>query len=265
MKLQSTTIAACAAVLTLAAPAWAADGLLITGKTTANGSTTESQIQLTKDHLRMQTTGGNGPQVVTFDGTAQVVRMINDADKTYTELTKADVDRLSAQMSQMMAQMQEQMKNMPPEQRAQIEAMMRGRGAAMSPPPKTEYRKTGTAKVGAWTCTQYEGYQADKKVSELCTVSPSALGFTAADFEVTRQMADFFKSLVPPGMSNQEMFAIGDDATAGFSGVPVRMSTAGASPVVNEIQAVTRQNVPDSAFAVPAGYKKQALPMGGGR
>ena len=53
-----------------------------------------------------------------FDGTAQVMRTIDDEAKTYTEMTKADVEKLSGQMSGAMAQMQEQMKNMPPEARA---------------------------------------------------------------------------------------------------------------------------------------------------
>jgi hypothetical protein len=45
-------------------------------------------------------------------------------------MTKADVDRIGSQMSGAMALMQEQMKNLPPEQRERMEALMRGRGMA---------------------------------------------------------------------------------------------------------------------------------------
>src|SRR5262245_45963489 len=87
-------------------------------------------------------------QAVIFDGGKQVMWMINDAKKSYYEMTKADVDRLGAQMNDAMAQMQAQMANLPPAQRAQIEAMMRGRGMpAAAPPVKPEYRKIGTDKV----------------------------------------------------------------------------------------------------------------------
>ena len=82
--------------------------------------------------MRAESAGPDGvTQVFVFDGTAQVMRMINYDKKTYTEMTKADVDRMGAQMAGAMAQMQEQMKNLPPAQRAQMEAMMKGRGMAV--------------------------------------------------------------------------------------------------------------------------------------
>ncbi len=149
-----------------------------------------------------------------FDGTAQVMRTIDDDAKTYTEMSKADMDKMSAQMSGAMAQMQEQMKNMPPEARKRMEAAMQGRGmrhagggGATAP---TEYKKIGTDKVGKWTCDKYEGTRSGEKVSELCTVAPATLGFTPADFEVTRQMAEFFAKLVPQGAD--QMFRIGSPA-----------------------------------------------------
>lgn len=258
-----TTLAV--AVLALSSNVWAADGLLITETTTTDGNAVEHQIQLEAHRMRMESAGATGPQVVIFDGAAEVVRIVNEANKTYTEITKADLDRLSAQMTQMMAMMQDQLKNMPPEQRAQVEAMMRGRGAgaALAQASKTEYRRAGTDRVGAWTCTKYEGFQDGKKVSELCTVSPDTLGFTQADFQVTREMAAFFQALVPPGMNQQELFAVGDETTLGFSGVPVRRSSAGTLAVTTVIESVTRQSFPASTFEVPDGYRKQALPAMG--
>ena len=129
--------------------------------------------------------------------------------KTYTEMTKADLDRVSGQMAGAMAQMQEQMKNMPPEARKRMEATMQGRGmpGGAGVAARTEYKKVGTDKVGKWTCDKYEGTRDGEKVAELCTVAPATLGFTPADFEVTRQMADFFSKLVPQGAD--QMFRIG--------------------------------------------------------
>ena len=61
------------------------------------------------------------------------MRLIDDDGKTYNEMTKADVDRMGGQMDGAMAQMQEQMKSMPPEQRARMEALMKGRGGGQAP------------------------------------------------------------------------------------------------------------------------------------
>ena len=49
--------------------------------------------------MRAESAGPNGSkQVVVFDGGAQVMRMIDADKKTYTEMTKADVERMGAQM-----------------------------------------------------------------------------------------------------------------------------------------------------------------------
>ena len=126
-------------------------------------------------------------------------------------------------MSGAMTQMQEQMKNMPPEARARMEAMMKGRGMAPAGSAPITYAKIGTDKVGKWTCDKYEGSRDGEKVSELCTVPPATLGFTPGDFEVTKQMAEFFAKLVPQG--GDQMFRIGTATANGFSGVPVRTVT----------------------------------------
>lgn len=265
MKRTLKATALVAGVVLIAAPLLAADGILIVEKTTARGATVTSQIQIEKNRMRAETASPNGGrQVVVFDGTAQVMRMIDIEKKTYTEMTKAEIDQLGGQMSAAMAKMQEQMKNMPPEQRAMVEGMMKGRGGAGAPAaPKTEYRKAGTDTVGRWTCSKYEGFQNNQKVAEVCTVDPKALGFSLADFDVTRQMAAFFEKLMP--QNADQMFRIGNAEEQGFSGVPVRRITSfGPQQTVVELSEVSRQSFADSVFAVPEGFKKQQR-LGRGR
>ena len=143
-----------AAACLMAGQAWAADGLvLVQSVTTGGGAAMTHQIDI--DAHRMRTESGGGPagsQVFIFDGTRQVMIMVNEGNKTYSEINKADLDALSGQMSAAMSQMQEAMKNMPPEQRARMEAIMKGRmgGAGAAAPAKPVYRKVGTDKVGKW-------------------------------------------------------------------------------------------------------------------
>ncbi|HVH26484.1 MAG TPA: hypothetical protein VM818_06990 [Vicinamibacterales bacterium] len=247
-----------------AAPLLAADGVLIVEQTTTGGATRTNQIQIEKTRMRAESTDPSGAQrIIVFDGTAQVIRMIDPAKKTYTELTKAEVDRLGSQMNDMMAKMQEQMKGMPPGMREKMEAMMRGRGMpGAAAAAKTEYRKTGTGKVAKWTCDQYDGLVNNQKTSEVCTVDPKALGFTAADFEVTKQLAEFFRQLMP--QNAEQMFSIGANDPQGFSGVPVRrVYSIGPNQTVSELSEVSRQTFADSLFAVPTGYQKQTFSMPG--
>jgi hypothetical protein len=267
MKLSTSIGPALACVGMLASSAGAAQGVLVVQTTTTNGTARTAQVQIEPQRMRTEIAdGGGASQVIIFDGAKQVMYMINPARKTYSEMTKADVDRTGAQMSEAMAKMQEAMKNIPPAQRAQMEAMMRGRGlpGAAATPAKTEYRKAGTQKVGKWTCDVYEGFQNNAKTGEVCTVSPQALGFTAADFEVSRQLATFLRGLIPQGAD--ALFQAGKVEEQGYSGVPVRqvMNVAGRE-IVTELTDVTRQTFPDSLFEVPAGLQKQASPFGLGR
>jgi hypothetical protein len=254
----------------------AADGVLLVQKVTMGGSPAQThQIEIEAHRMRMDTGGmrGAGSQAVVFDGTRQVMLMIDDTNKTYSEMTKADLDALSAQVSGAMSQMQDAMKNLPPEQRAQVEAMMKGRGAggramgggaAGGAASKVQYKKVGTDTVGKWTCDKYEGYADGQKTTEICTVDPKVLGFSAADFAVTKDLAAFFEKL--PGMGSRQMFRIGTAEEQGFSGVPVRSTTTvGGQTVTSEITDVKRQPFPDSMFQVPAGYAKQDSPFGRGR
>jgi uncharacterized protein DUF4412 len=248
-----------AAFCLLSDPLLAADGIQIVEKSTTGATTRTSQAQIEKTRMRSESTGPNGTVIMVFDGTAEVMRTIDMQKKTYTEMTKADVDRMGTQLSGAMAKMQEQMKNMSPAARAQMEAMMKGRGMSPGAPAKTEYRKAGKGTSGKWSCDKYEGYRDNVKTSELCTVDAKTLGFTPADFQVTQQLAKFFQAMVPQGA--EQMFNVGTGEPQGFSGVPVRRSyTLAGRETVSELTDVSRQNFPDSLFAVPAGFTKQAFP-----
>ena len=269
---RTTTFAA--AALLLAGSAWAADGVLVVMKTTSGANPPQTnQIQLDQHRIRMTIAEANGGTAgIMFDGSRQVMTIIDDTKKTYSEMTKADLDAFSAQISGAMAQMQDAMKNMPPEQRARAEAMMKkaGRGAAApAAAPKVEYKKVGTATVGKWTCDKYEGFTNGEKTHEVCTVDPKVLGFTTADFQVTRDMADFFKQFqqaLPGGPQRDQPFVLGTVESQGFSGVPVRsVHTSNGNQVVSELTEVRRQAFTDATFQVPAGYQKNDLFGGMGR
>lgn len=264
LLVKSITFAGALCLLTVT-PA-AADGILLVSKSTSGGGAPQtSQIQIDGRRMRAEVIGERGEKSsVVFDGTRKLMLLIDDSQKTVTEMTEADLSQISG----MMAQMEQQMKNLPPEQRAQFDAMMKGRGAAMpgaagAAAPKVQYTKTGTATVGKWTCDKYEGSNGGQKVSEVCTVDPKVLGFTAADFAISRDFAAFFKKVMPGG--GGQTFSIGTPEDQGFSGVPVRTVSFGGRQVTTEITEVSRQVFPDSIFQAPAGYQKQSTMGGRGR
>jgi Domain of unknown function (DUF4412) len=266
MRSMVRTVWLAGAVGAVAAQASAADGVLIVQKVTAGtGVAMTHQIEIEPHRMRVESGGSpGGSQVFIFDGTRQVMLMVNDASKSYSEITKADVDAMSGQVSTAMSQMQEMLKNMPPEQRAKIQGAMRGMGGAGGPAAKTEYRKNGTATVGKWTCDVYDGYANGQKTSELCTVDPKVLGFGTQDFGVTKDFAEFFGKLMPGSAS--QAFRVGTLEEQGFSGVPIRsIVTTNGQTITSELTDVKRQSFPDGTFQAPAGYAKTDSPFGRGR
>ena len=257
-----------AAVCAAASSARAADGVLIVETSTVNGTPRTTQVQIERTRMRTEIAGQNGAsQIVIFDGGKQVLYMVDPATKSYSEMTKADVDAAGAQIGDAMAQMKQALEGLPPAQRAQMEAMMKGRlgglpGAGAA--PKTEYRRGGTSKVSKWTCDVYEGFQNNAKTGEVCTVSPAALGFNANDFEVSRQLAAFMRGLIPQGAD--QLFQTGRVQEQGYDGVPVRrVTTIAGREIVTELTSVARQTFPESAFAIPDGFTKTAGAFARGR
>jgi len=244
----------------------AADGFLIVQTTTMNGKTQTIQVQIEKDKIRAEMITSTGEkQAAVFDGSKQVLSLINYDRKSYTEMTREDVERIGGQMSELMARIQEQMANMPPAQRAQMESMMRGRmGGFAAGVAKPEYRKAGTDKAGKWTCDKYEGFVNNEKVSEVCTVEPRAFNATAEDFEIAKQLAQFAQKLIPQGF--ERIFAVGSTEAQGYSGIPVRqISYRDGQPVtINEVTDVRRETFDEAGYRIPADFQKQLMPGGRG-
>jgi hypothetical protein len=239
-------------VVTAPAIAQAAEGILITQRVTSGGTPLTIQVQIEASRMRTEMALPTGAvNTMIFDGGKQVVYIVDPARKTYMEITKADVERLSAQLQGAMAQMQAQLAKLPPAQRAQMEALMKGGGVQLA--------RTGSDKVGRWTCDNHDLMLNGQKIGEMCSVNPATLGFTAKDFEVTRQMGAFYASMAPqiasqlPGVSGLD--------PRGSSDFPVRTVMLGmGQTVTTEVVEAARQTFPDSLFAVPAGFAKQDLP-----
>jgi hypothetical protein len=226
-----------------------ADGILVIQRVTSEGAaplTVEMRIDATR--MRTEMAGPNGTTNVTiFDGGKQVLYTIDPARKTYTELTKADVDRLSAQMQGAVAQTQSQLEKLPPAQRAQMDTMMKG----------VQLTRTRSDTVGRWTCDNHDVMLGGQKIGERCTVQLATLGFSETDFDVMLQMGAFYSAMAslapgqPPGVSGIDR--------GGGSDFPVRtvLIFPGGTTTTTELVEARRQTFPDSLFAVPAGFTKQ--------
>jgi hypothetical protein len=233
------------------------------------GQSISTQMQIDKDNMRVEYCSTTGDRTATlFDSAKQTLRMLNTSKKTYTELTKDAVQQLKQRLDSAKAALQAKLASVPEAQRQLIEQMMHARGSAPSTLPKIEYRPVGSDNVGSWVCTRYEGFAGQQKVAEVCTVDFEELDLSSADFEITRQFADFMKPLMPASadttnMSVADCMIVND----GYPGIAVRRVAFqdGMPSGITEIMEVRRETLPASTFETPEGFSKQALPIPGSR
>lgn len=227
---------------------------------------TSSVILLDADRMRVDQ-GNTSVMFLTKGGNRMVI--LDKGRNEYRELTQADAEQLGQQVSGALAQMQEMMKNMPPAQRAQMEAMMKGKMGqlAAAPAAPTAYTAKGSATVNGFRCTNYDGMRDGQKVAEVCAAQPSDIKITPADFQVVEKMRDMFSGLAG-SIQNSPLANIipaGGITEKGINGFPVQSTSFsnGQPTSRDELKSVTDASLTDADFSTGAA-KKVDLGIGGG-
>jgi hypothetical protein len=195
-----------------------------------------------------------------------VITFIDDKRKTFTEMDKAKMEAMANKASAAMAQMQERMKNMPPEQRAQMEKMMGGMmpGAPGKTPVYAAKDLGKSETVEGRKCRVWQLLKDGKIAEELCVVPfnslPGKEDMEKSFKELSEAFAGFANAV--PGAQEQAK------ARMSINGYPVRSRPyLNGQPHGTEsvMKSWTEANIPAATFSVPAGYKKKEMPqMGGG-
>lgn len=218
-----------------------------------------STAYLGNSGMRIETQAEGERMTMIFRSDKEVFWVINTTDKSYTEMTRKDIKKMKVQMDEAKRVMQEQMKNMPPEQRAMIEQMMKGK-AMPAQPEKAVFKKGSSGvKIGKWTCDTYKGYRSGQLTEEVCTTSFKNLGIAQKDFKVMQRMAEFMSELSPDAAS---LYNVGSDQwekEQGYPGIPVRTISYSNGKKVSqyEIQDVKKKRISSSRFELPKGITKQ--------
>ncbi|HVU50269.1 MAG TPA: DUF4412 domain-containing protein [Polyangia bacterium] len=216
------------------------------------GNDPTSTLYVDGDKMRMDNPKSTREHTVVIDAGAKKMMMIDDSEKTYTEITQADMERFGEMMKGMM-------KNIPPEQRKK---MMGGAGPEEKP-PELKFEKTGAKKtINGFSCEMYRVVEDGKPKEEDCIAPWSASILTRADFAGLRKFAeDMAKSMGNMSAAGSKNAFQQFDKYPGF---PVSRHPLDPNEHEDEVlKSVKRGSIPSSTFTVPAGYTKKDLPMPG--
>jgi hypothetical protein len=239
---------------------------------TQHGNGATQTITLDGDHIRIDSPEHSERGTATIlDAAGKKLVMLNDQDKSYTELTEADREQMRSRMEAMRTQMKERMKDLPPDQRKRMEEMMGGRGldadkAGEGPPPKFE--PTGAKKtINGFACQMYRRLEDGKVREEICASPWSAGLLQKSDFAGIQKFAAAMMADMGGGPRRgrrQNPLADLDR----YPGIPISRVTIDADGKRGEevqIKSIKRGAVPADRFTVPAGYSKKEFPFGKGR
>lgn len=217
-------------------------------------------LSIDKDKVRMESSNNPGNSFI-YRADKGMFWMVDENKKTYSEMTRQDLEGLANTMDAAMKQMQEQLAKLPPEQRKMMEDMMKENMPGAGSQAKTTYKKTGTGKVGSWACEKYESYQEGAKKSEMCVVDPQLLGFSEADFKALKDLAKPFEKLAKDMGSMLPQ----DGVDGAPKGAPVKSTVFENGKAKSEalIKEVKKEIVSPARFEVPKGYAKKAMSMPG--
>lgn len=217
-------------------------------------------LSIDKDKVRMESSNTPGNSFI-YRADKGVFWMVDAAGKSYSEMTRQDLEGLANTMDAALKQMQEQLAKLPPEQRKMMEDMMKENMPGAGSQGKTTFKKTGSGKVGSWSCEKYESWQAGAKKAEMCVVDPQLLGFSEADFKALKDLAKPFEKLAKDMGSMLPQ----DGLEGAPKGAPVKSTVFENGKAKSEtlIKEVKKETVSPAQFEVPKGFAKKAMGLPG--
>jgi hypothetical protein len=192
----------------------------------------------------------------------KILRVIDSANKKYTEMTEADAKAIGDQL----AEMEKTLAQLPPAVRDKMAAAMRGKM-----PGATEKRVVsplGTTKTinGFETAGYRVTTDSGEGETEVWTTAAKNVGFEKSDFTVFQELAAFLQTMVPGLDAMRELIKDYEkprpEDVPGFPILTIHRDKGGKETWRVEVVKVDRTEVPAERFAVPNGFKKEKMTLG---
>jgi hypothetical protein len=160
--------------------------------------------------------------------------------------------------------MMKEMEKLPPEQRAMMEKMMKGKMPGTEEPPTQRVETGELDQVGEYPCAVYTLYSDEEKVREVFLADETVGADIAEAMEAFHALARFAEGLmkVAQNLPFGNLIEIPFQEVQEMDGFPVRTRIFnGEGEVVLErtLKSVTRRDIESVVFEIPKGYKGKSL------
>lgn len=227
--------------------------LTFTMKQTKDGGAPENAVSyISAERVRMSQPEGSD---ILFDLTTGDMTVIDRNKKQYWVMTKSDWDAIAAKMKEVSNS--PEMKNLPPEVREKMQAMMGGMMAV-------NVEKTGNKrKVAGYNCDEYTVTIGQFSKTTECVTNELKLPTNVwARYTEFRDRLKTIASAMGPMAKNIESM---QEQLKKVQGFPIQSTTTVSimgrtSTSTSELESVKEGAIPASAWQIPAGYTKVDSP-----
>ncbi len=219
-----------------------------------------TKIYAQDDKVRMEE-GGNGNATMIFLGDRFLY--VDHKDKTYMVMDEATLEEVSAKMNEAMKEMEAQLANMPPEQRAMVEQMMKGQMQGMmgeaeeTPPPRVE--AVGSGKWQSRKCEEYAVFEGDEQVQKICAADLDDVNGADEVIAAFKNMAAYIEKLTESMPMRPASQPNPGELMEQIGGFPIHTIEYSNGRKVREVSldSVTEKDLENALFEAPEGYRRQ--------
>ena len=216
--------------------------------------------------------GRSGTGSIVFHGERREMLVVDHDSKSYQVIDQEAIKAIAGQVNQAMSTVEEALKNVPEDQRAMVEKMMKER--MPTPPaaaaPKDEVRKTAQrGEKNGYPCVKYEVLRGDRVVRELWVTDWDNIDGGEEAIEAFQGMAEFFQEMLDAFASSAGgMAGLGDlsgsimaqmKAIDGFPVVTKEFGADGSLDGESSLRSAKRRSLDPAEFEPPSGYKRRSM------
>jgi len=211
----------------------------------------ESMVYVSGTKVRMDTPMERSKDsFAIIDTEKSLTWFVVPSEKRYIEWSEDDAKAMGEKMAQVEKMMKERMDSLPPEQRAQVAAMLKNMkgGADGEAPPKVELKPFGKPQtINGMPSTGYQVKTGDETMVGWVTQEQPDLS------KLLRTVQERMEKMTPPSMRGRQSAR----TALGEKGFPVMMQTVDPDHYrVEEVTAVEKKAVPADMFVIPKDFTK---------
>lgn len=236
-------------------------------------ATSTSEISIEEPRLKMLVAPSESNEAggdMIWRGDLREMVVIDHDERSYMVMDEETIKSMASQVGQASVQIAEALKNVPEDQRAMIEKMMKDRMPQQAPIlPVTEIRKTSeSAEKAGYPCVKYSVFVDGREARRLWVTEWDNLEGGEQVAEVFLEMSGFFSEMMESVKQAGSLMGGGNAGSSAFE----QLSELGGFPVVSEeladdgslesrseLRSTREQTFDPAAFEPPSGYKRRSM------